>query len=300
MKNIKSKRIRIVLFSGAVLILGVIMLVSAILIAEKIEEGKIIETAYASDKTETAGTVDTDVSGYTAESKDDVTEEELLEASDVPDTVYVPETIERVERGPQDITADEAKHIMNTQTELLFDETIDCATFSAVFDRNGQGITHDTWSIYNTDFSCILDAVTGNVIYIDEIRDYTGKDDFSKSDVEFWEAADEIICNPLIYEDLAADFVNSRLADGRTIEYLMVDGMQAVFNDDNQEQTVVVDVHVLMNGGRSYTLSFIGSERYLYRFMAHPSQEGAFYGFLWEDEASEYPSDWRSDVRVPA
>ena len=301
MENNKPKRMRIALISGAVLLLGVIMLVSAILIAENIEEGKIIETAYAADETETTETGDTDVpestDGGNAESDADVTDEEMAEVSDDADDAYIPQTIERTERGPEDITEEEAKQILITQTQMLFDETIDGATLSTVFDRNGEGVTHDTWCVYNTDFYGILDAVTGNIIYIDDMRDYVGVDDYSDSDVEFWKAVDGIICDASIYEDLAADFVNSKLADGRTIEYLMVDGMQAVFNENNQEQTVVVDVHVLMNGGRSYTLSFIGSERYLYRFMAHPSQEGAFYGFFWEDEASEYPSDWRSDER---
>jgi len=205
---------------------------------------------------------------------------------------YVPQVVYNADIGEENITIEHAMNTMIEHMKILYDEDIDRETLSANFSREGNSVKYDTWWIYNSDFSCGVDAITGNILGSDDRRSYFGADDFSEG--EIWRQTDKIIEDDSIYTELASNVVTETLADGRKIEYLMVDGIQAVFNDYNQEQTVLVDVKVLMETGRSYTLSFIGSERHLYRFMSHPSQEGAVYGYFWEEEASEYPSDWQS------
>lgn len=201
---------------------------------------------------------------------------------------YIPQINEFAELGPEDITVDEAMDIMIEYTKLLYDEEVERSNLSATFYREEGGVMTDYWTVFNQDYQCSINAVSGKINMLNCKREYSGADQ-----LEYYSMDAALDVNNSAYQQLASDFVEDRLADGAEIESAFVNGSQIVFNG-SQPVTILVDCNVLMKTGRSYRLSFIGSEKQLYWFSAHPTQHACVWGYWDESEASKYPGGWNT------
>lgn len=295
MEKKKPRKLKIILITGGILLACAAVLVTAIVIAGQAEENKILRTAYAEDDAQaTEAPQATQSSEETVEESTEPQDEYApqptqtsSEASEEPvREIVLPLDLE-AEPGSENISEEEALDLIVEYMRGLFGVDVDRATLSVSFYRYGNQVKHDIWGASNENFGCSIDAISGEIIGVDDKRPYSGSDNIASDD--FMEIDNNIRKNPTPYTEKASSIVNATLAKGREIEHMFTDGIQVVYDDKNHEQTVLVDVHVLMDKGRSYTLSFIGSEMYLYRFMSHPSQKGCIYGFVWEEEAANYP-----------
>ncbi len=311
MEKKKMTKMRIALITAGVLIVSTAMLVTAILFSGNAEENRIFKTAYAQDGTEK------EVIEVTADDSKDqendnavladiekTTEGTILMASAVVETnepraVETPApaatNVQDIKPGPEDITADEAIDITIEHIEKIFGMSIDKADLSTRFNNSGYNVKHHTWWVYNEDYGCSIDAISGELHLLDYMGEYQGKDDIKEK--EFMDLDNEIRNNPEPYYEKAAEIVNANLADGRDIEYMLIDGIQVVFINGNQPQTLQVDCRVLMESGRSYSFGFTGSELFVTNFYSHPTQNAAIWGYWWEEEASRYP-DWEDTKKT--
>lgn len=311
MEKMKKSKIRIALIAAGVLLISSAMLVTAILVSGSAEENKIIRTAYAQE-----GVAEEEISDTTgdnaAEEENNNTEPsdtKLLDTAEPTDEAVLPDNaviqtneppavetpapqataIRVYEPGPENISADEAIDITIEYADKIFGKTIDKTTLSANFNKVGYDVKHDGWSVSNKDYSSSIDAISGELLYMCYYGEYEGVDNITKK--EFMELSDKIRDNPEPYFEKATEIIKVNLANDRNIEHMLIDGIQVIFADD-QPQTIQVDCKVLMESGRSYCLSFAGSELYVRVFTSHPTQNATVFGYNWEEEASEYP-DWK-------
>lgn len=303
----KKKRLNIVLMTGGVLLVCTALLICAIAIAGNAEENKIIKTAYADDSGQAAQedtTIRTSQSSPSnlSMSKNDSATTKTIEDDSEPNSTpqpsptpeksdaelaleeYVPQIINADSIGPEHINVDEAISIMLNTTNRLFSVDIEKSSLSAVFNKpGGCGVKHATWNIYNQNFSCGINALSGEIITLDDNRPYEGpkgvyNDSRIRNDDTFYTKAEEII--------------KEHFADGHKIDCIYIDGLQTVFNNSNKPSTYLVDCHVLMKSDPSYTISLIGPEQMLNRVFVHPTQHACVNGYYWEEEASDYDNDY--------
>ena len=310
-KKIRSK-LKIVLITAGALIACTAALIGAILIAGNAEENKIVKTAYKGngvkvanvDVVEAASTKAEDISSSALLSQDETMlsadnishqniaiEEIENETADQPETqTNPPQEVkdgEIEEPGNTDqeqisITEDEAKATMIEYLKNLFDVKVKESSLTASLETTTIGVKHKYWYVRYEDFDCSIDAISGEVMILWGRYDYEGDDNNStysfsnrNSDESYYKKTEEI--------------VNEHLADGHEIELIYIDGVQDVYNDQGTAYTLLVDCHVLMKSGPSYTLSLIGSEQELYWYSSHPTQKACVWMYYWEEDGAEYP-----------
>lgn len=330
MEKKKTGKLRILLLTGGVLLVCTAALVCAIVIAGNAEENKIIKTAYAEENepiSEYDTTVEETNNTPVAALQDNQDEQSSIQDTNIeqlengsiattevnenesdPNTTpkpsqtpeksdaeialeeYVPQIINADSIGPEHINVDEAINIMLNNTNRLFSVDIEKSSLSAVFNKPGcYGIKHATWNIYNPNFYCGIDALSGQLITLDDNRAYEGpngvyNDSRIRNDDTFYTKAEEII--------------EEYFADGHEIDCIYIDGVQTVFNDLDKPNTYLVDCHVLMKSGPSYTISLIGPEQMLNRVFVHPTQHACVNGYYWEEEASDYNNNYDNDYDI--
>lgn len=303
----KIGKLKIILITAGVLLVCTAALISAIIIAGNAEENKIIKTAYAdysgqaAQEDTTIRTSQSSTSNLSINKNDSATTKVIEDESEPSITPqpsptpeksdieleheeYVPQIINADSIGPEHINVDEAISIMLNTTNNLFNVDIEKSSLSAVFSKPGSyGVQHATWNIFNQSFSCGINALSGELITLDDYRAYEGpngvyNDSRIRNDDTFYTKAEEII--------------EEYFADGHKIDCIYIDGVQTVFNDSNKPNTYLVDCHVLMKSGPSYTISLIGPEQMLNRVFVHPTQHACVNGYYWEEEASDYNNDY--------
>lgn len=196
----------------------------------------------------------------------------------------------------------------------IFGLTVDPGSVTANFspseeikDEKGNIVntTHDTWIIEGPGFYCSIDAATNAItIFYDTNTEYRGS---SIKESQFKEIGN--ISAPdggavylhnspdNAYIKAAEKLVNERLANGRKISDIMIDGVQFVWDDSSEDEctpdatgTIQVDCHVLMEKGPNYTLSFWGTDEIVLKiFTSHPTQHACLWGYFYEEDAAKYP-----------
>lgn len=198
----------------------------------------------------------------------------------------------------------------------LFGMNVDESSLKVTFnpkedikDENGNVVytTHEGWAIECADFFCGVDAATDTVIsFMVESNKYTGSsitlNDFDNNNTtgvipgggpaNLQNSPDDI------YIKAARQLVTDRLADGRSIQDIQIDGVQFVWDnndlgfDPNATGTALVDCHVYMDTGLSYTLSFLGTDQLiLHWFMSHPSHHACMWGYFYPEDSADYPPE---------
>lgn len=157
--------------------------------------------------------------------------------------------------------------------------------------------TRECWYVTSRDTECTIDAISGDVLMfsVNYDKKYTGKK-ITLGDFEADPFSNYIRDNPNnAYSKLAAGIVNSKLANGRIIDEIMIDGIQFVWDKDSDgfdpkaKGTIQVDAKVLMPSGRSYCLSFWGTKQLELRiFTSHPTKDACLWGYFYEEQAGEY------------
>lgn len=201
---------------------------------------------------------------------------------------------------PVFITAEDAIGATMWVAENLFELDVDedtlIATFEAahdLLDENGNAYSHvyDNWQVQNTDFSCLLDAITGDVLMFNVSTDDYPGESITEGDFDM-DLATTIYDDPdNIYVTAARAIVEAELSEGREIEGIEVDGIQFVWDepstgpDPDATGTIQVDCHVYMESGRHYTLSFWGTDEIvLKKFSTYPTVEACQWGYFYEND----------------
>jgi len=135
-------------------------------------------------------------------------------------------------------------------------------------------------------FICYMDSVSGNVRCV-ENQTPAGKDKASLSD----EDASELMFS--LYEDekipeVARNLINEQFAFGRSIEEIMVDGIQVDFNTPGVD--ILADCKVRMSDGDCYLVR-VGYPTYDVRmFEVYGGWHSCIWGYWDESEAGDYPT----------
>ncbi len=186
--------------------------------------------------------------------------------------VYTPEIIYDSEIGPEHLAVDEAMDLAIEQCELLTGETMNKALLSARFRIVTLDTSRAAWYIYNDTFIIGLDAITGALAQFDHFKTdalqtyepmpkrYMIEDDEDK----YFAKAQEVLVK--------------YLGNNGKVDYMMIDGIQVIFDDYSNSVSYLVDCHVIMESGPCYDISFAGSDLLLWRIYSYAS-EGAMFGF---------------------
>ena len=186
--------------------------------------------------------------------------------------VYTPEIVYDSEIGPEHLTVDEAMDLAIEQCELLTGETMNKALLSARFRIVTLDTSRAAWYIYNDTFILGLDAITGALTQFDHFKTdalqtyepmpkrYMIEDDEDK----YFAKAQEVLVK--------------YLGNNGKVDYMMIDGIQVIFDDYSNSVSYLVDCHVIMETGPCYDISFAGSDLLLWRIYSYAS-EGAMFGF---------------------
>lgn len=267
MKTLIKGRLRIILIAAAILVVCAAVFVVSTEIAWGAEESKTVsqESAYA-----------------VADKAPQVTGEAVI--NDDPGSGFI--------TGAQAVDA-----YTWTATEI-FGLSVDKSALTVRFESqpNMEGIVHNEWYVDSPEYSCGVDAETGTVIYF-EVR--SGTYPGSSITLGGWntEFDSSIRGNPNnIYITAARDIVTSKLAVGRDIDYIEIDGMGFYWDDENggfdsdETGTIIVDCHVYMETGMCYTLTYWGTDEIaLNRFFSNPTKQACQAGFYFLDQADENP-----------
>ncbi len=322
MKSQKRKRSRIILIASVILLLSSALLITSVYAAQGAEESRIV-TADSETTNNAAEQPGPDSAETTAGS--DIEQQKPAENLQTPVTEATIETprpsSEAVSEtpGPECITEQEATAIFSQTALDLFGLEIDEKNLTYEF--NGS---HETWYISESlddgicDYMCLIDAISGEVLNLqDRSKEYAGdritleEFDNGAGNISAPSGGQANMTNSPdnAYIKDAAQIIKDKLADGRTIENIEIDGVQFVWDNNSEgfdpeaKGTIQVDCHVYMNTGRSYTLSFWGTNQLELRiFYSHPTQDACRWGYLFEEEASDYPNDeeWHTAEGIEA
>ncbi len=266
MKKLIKGRSRIILIAAAILIVCVAVFVVSTQIAMGAEENKTVSQE----------------STYAAGSAPQVSGEAVI--NNDPGSGFI--------TGEQAVDA-----YIWTATEI-FGVSVDKSALSVRFESepNMEGIVHNEWYINSQEYSCGVDAETGTVIYFESLsRTYPGSSiTLGEFNTEF---DSSIRGNPNnIYITAARDIVTSKLAQGRKIDYIDIDGIGFVWDDEDggfgpdETGTIGVDCHVYMETGMCYTLTYWGTDEIaLNRFFSNPTKQACEAGFYFLDQADDNP-----------
>lgn len=267
MKTLIKGRLEILLIAAAILVVCAAVFVGSTEIARGAEEGKTVsqESTYAA-----------------ADNAPQVTGKAVITG----------------DPGPGFITGAQAVDAYTWTATEIFGVSVDKSALTVRFESqpNMEGIVHNEWYVDSPKYSCGVDAVTGTVIYF-EVRSgtYPGSSiTLSDFNTEFDSG---VRGNPNnIYITAARDIVTSKLAGGRDIDYIEIDGMSFYWDDEkggfdpDETGTVIVDCHVYMETGMCYTLTYWGTdETALSRFFSNPTKQACEAGFYFLDQADENP-----------
>lgn len=169
---------------------------------------------------------------------------------------YEPQVKYWEEIGPEHITVDEAKEKMVDYLANLIQAEVDTTSLSAEFIKVNKGVENAYWCIYNQSFFCSIDAISGNLYSFEDNRPYKGPaNSYNGKNEEHYIKAQEI--------------TEEFLANGNQIDHIFIDGVQTIFDEYNRPRTYLVDCHVIMKSGPSYTISLMGPYMRLLRIFEY-------------------------------
>lgn len=312
MEKLKHGRISVFVSAAAIILVSAAVFIASIQIAMGAEENKIVESPAASIESVLPAETP-QPSAEATPTKSPIESQAPIQAAASED--FAGEASAEPSATQQPISEDDAVNACLWVANELFALDVDRSSLTVNFspqedlkDENGN-ITytiHEYWSIENKDFNCGVDAATGTVTLFDlRTNDYPGStitEEEFESDTTGVSAdggpVDMHSCPDDIYIKAAVDLVNKHLANGRNIDNVEIDGVQFVWKnnsdgfDPDAEGTILVDCHVYMENGLSYTLSFWGiGEVALNRFYSHPTQHACTWGYFYEEDGADYPPE---------
>lgn len=302
MKIFKRKYI-VLIYAAIIILAGAGVLITAVMVAQGAEENRLVAeqsenivlrsalatpAATATPVSATAQAVVTET-GIPASATPLATETETAAQTSDPtmNALNVP--------GPEFITEDEAKEAYIESAKDIFGMNADKSELTASFYT--ETAPHEWWYVTGNGKECYIDAVSGEVLQfrLSPERKYTGKLITLEECTTDPYSADIAEDPNNAYSRMAAEIVNSTLADGRIIDEIMTDGIQFVWDnnsdglDPKAKGTIAVDVLVLMKTGRSYRFTFWGTEEIvLMEFSSHPTQDACRWYYFYEEQAEEY------------
>jgi hypothetical protein len=317
MEKLKNVRLRVFITAAAILLASAAVFIISMQIAMGAEDNKVVEQPSGVSETpqpSAAAAADGPHTNAVSPAKAEAPAQPVAETN--ADSI-APSATPKPGVAPEPISEDEAVKACTWVANELYGLDVDKSKLiinyepkEDVKDENGNYVytTHENWLIRNSDFFCSIDAASGIVATFElEGNDYPG---VSITEGEFSSNSTGIVKDYIvdlhnspddIYVKAAYDLVSNHLANGRNIENIMIDGIQFVWKKDSNdcnpdaEGTILVDCHVYMEAGESYTLSFWGiGEVALNRFYSHPTQHACMWGYFYEEEAADYPPEGNS------
>ena len=274
----KLKHGKVILYAAAIILVCAGALIISINVAFGAEENKVIADAAADDETALSPT-STVSSGITVPAQF-ITEAEAIDAF-----MNIAKNVCGLDIIPNEVGA-------------LFIEKRDLT------DNKGAiiGIQHDEWAVEGRACTCYIDALSGDVIFFENNNEY------SKEGTTVGEWDEAVLSGSYggyyedpnnIYIQTAKNIVNASLADGRSIDHVQIDGVQFAWDDNNAgfesdaTGTLLVDCHVYMETGVSYTISLWGDTDNLqvYWFYSHPTWDACKWMYYYEEDAHVLPSE---------
>ena len=244
------------------------------------------ESAVEHNETAAAGIENNDVS----------VETHRIEIPDLPDGYKVIPTLNeaRHKPGEDELTYDQAGAIAVMAYTKVFGEAFTSGSKDIyVKYNNNEGMPGGQFEVYagskkyaKASFTGYMDAVTG---YVGHVENHTpagkGKKEYAQ------EEGKDLMFS--LYEDTkipeaARKLINEKFANGRTIEEIMVDGIQMDFNTPGVD--ILADCKIRMSDGDCYLVR-VGYPTYDIRlFEVYPGWHSCIWMYGDESEAGDYPS----------
>lgn len=208
-----------------------------------------------------------------------------------------PEVTAACTHGTDFITQHQAKDAYTWVAKNIFGMKVHRNKLTAEFYGVTEYNPHAWWIVTSPDAQCSIDAVSGDVLMFSVSSEkYKGKK-ITLGEFDDPKYSTGIYENPNnAYAKAAAKIVNAKLAGGRVIDEVMIDGIQFVWDnnedgfDPDAKGTIQVDAKVLMPSGRSYCLSFWGTNKLeLKIFSSHPSKDACLWGYFYPEDGEDYP-----------
>ncbi len=284
MKYIKTGKFRVIAIAAGILVVSLAVLITSVHVALGAEESRIIEepaavAALAAEKPVQAG-------------------DSMIDAQ--------PE--------PGHITEQQALESCLSVAIDVFGLDVDGGSLTATFrgeediiDENGNIVytAYAVWTVEGPDLHCTIDAASGApIIFYDNSDSYPGgsitQGGFFNEDRSAPDGGPVYLhnCPDNMYIKAAEKLVTERLANGRAISDIMIDGVQFVWNDNSEgfdpgaTGTIQVDCHVYMETGMNYTLSFWGTDDVVLKvFSTHPTDHACKWGYFYEKDGANYPPE---------
>ena len=281
MQEIKHKKV--LLYAAAIIMACTAVLIVSVQIAFGAEETKVVAEPSESVVTATV-----------SEAADEPLPTETPVATAAAETVVESQA---AEPGAQYITEESAVNIFTQTLVNVFEKTADDTDITASFDSQG----HTTWAVKDDTFSCYIEAISGDVICC---MNTGSENEYSGESITLGEFDSDSFCSDIyddpdnIYIQTATNIVNNSLANGRRIDHVEIDGIQFCWDDNSRgfdpaaTGTAMVDCHVYMETGLSYTLSLWGGTDALEVsvFYSHPTWNACQWGYYFEEDAPSFDS----------
>lgn len=305
MEKFKRGKIRVFIAAAAIILVSAAVFIVAIQIVMGAEEQKVIEQAKSFE------------AAVLSETSQQAADANLAEVSAAPEKSEAPDEASAEGASQQPISEDDAigacmdvAKMFNIDTDKS-DVTATMGDDYIVYCVNGRK-TYPVkrWYVYSSDFSCYVDAISGDVLTFEAKSRNVGKfitlgeyENDTTGTTPEGSTADMYNSPNDKYIQTAVNMINSYVTDGRSIENVKIGATQFVWYNANQgfEPDVAgamqVDCQVYMETGRCYSLSFWGAEEIIPKiFMSHPTKNACTWGYFYEDEAGDYPPDGMSYV----
>lgn len=313
MERLKHGRISVLVSAAAVILVSAAVFIASIQIAMGAEENKIVESPAASiESVLPAETPQPSAEATPTESPIEwqapiqaaASEAFAGEASAEPSATQQPISEDDAVNACMDVAK-----MFNLDVESS-DVTVILGDDYIVTDENGnKSYTNKRWYVYSSLFSCYVDAISGDVTRFEAKPRDVGKHitlgEYKNDTTGITPgggAADMHNSPNDKYIQTAVNMINSYVTDGRSIENVEIGATQFVWDsnyggfDPNATGCMQVDCQVYMATGRCYTLSFWGAEKIVPKiFMSHPTKHACMWGYLYEDQSSDYPPDGMSN-----
>lgn len=335
MEKLKNGRVRVLLTAAGILLASGAVFIASIQIALGAEESRVVEQPAASIETalpaETQAVAEqAPLSPVASEAPVESALPPAANEIELPSSAGISalvtpaaepkvtgEAVISDDPGPGYVTGGQAVDAYTKIATELFGLDVDKSGLAVAYsgkeeyNYNNNGVsetrtTHETWSVTSPDLNCTVDAVSGAVIFSERQSEaYPGVSitlgDFDNNTTGITPdggSADMFNSPDDIYISAARRLVTDRLADGRVIENIMIDGVQFVWDnngegfDPNATGTVLVDCHVYMETGLSYTLSFLGTDQLvLHWFWSHPTHHACTWGYFYPEDGTGLPPE---------
>lgn len=249
-------------------------------------EAPSVEAAVSHSETETVGVENETVSVQT----------HRIQIPTLPDGYKIIPTLNEAgdKPGADELTCDEAGAIAVMAFTKVFGEAFTSGSQDIyVKFNNNEGMPSNQFEVYagskkysKASFSCYMDAVTG---FVSHVENHTpmGKDKKTYAEGEVKDLMFSLYSDDKIPE-AARNLIDAQFANGRTIEEIMVDGIQGDAKTPGVD--ILADCKIRMSDGDCYLVR-VGYPTYDIRmFEVYPGWHSCIWMYQDESEAGDYPS----------